>query len=72
MRSTHIEAQRSKVYRRMVREDGATAAGNPPPAKHIDALDAAEGPEEFEEIRAAHAEGRGPPGHAGGDGRGPQ
>jgi len=61
MRTTYIEAQKAKVHRRMKIEDGATPAGDDPPVDYLRALEAAGQPEQVEEVRAAHAEGRGPP-----------
>ena len=68
MRTTIIEAPRYRAQRQMTIEDGATAEGEQPPVDHLKALNAAGGVDQIEQIRAAHAEGRGPPEWAGNPG----
>lgn len=46
---------------RMIEENGATAAGEAPPAEHAAALRDTTTLGEADEIANAHAEGRGPP-----------
>jgi hypothetical protein len=52
----------------MIVDDGVTKRGENPPPGHIEALDDADGVDQIEAIRSSHAEGRGPPDHAGGKG----
>jgi hypothetical protein len=61
MRSTVIEAQKSKAHRQMMIEDGATPAGDDPPVEHLRALEQAANAEQIGAVHEAHRNGRAPP-----------
>lgn len=61
MKSTVIEAQRFKAYRRMKLDDAETPRGEDPPVGYLDALDRAEDASQIKEVREAHRAARGPP-----------
>jgi len=65
--SLHESKQRLDALLMMIREDGATPAGEVPGPDHIEALEQAP-IGRADEVRQAHAEGRGPPDFAGSSG----
>jgi hypothetical protein len=74
MRSLHHRVEILEAQMAMIRDDGASPAGELPPSEFIDALDATEpgDRDRLTEIRERHREGRGPPDWAGGpNGGGP-
>jgi hypothetical protein len=69
MRTAYVEAMKAKAHRQMKIDDGATAPGEDPPVSYLRALDEAPDSDAVEQVRAAHADGRGPPDWAGASGK---
>jgi hypothetical protein len=60
MKEGHRAEQKIDALLGMIRDDGASPADNLPPAQYLDALSGID-VGRADEVRAAHAEGRGPP-----------
>jgi hypothetical protein len=75
MRSIHHRVEVLETQMQMIRDDGASPAGELPSPEFLDALEATEPGERnrLEEVRERHRDGRGPPewASAGGNGGGP-
>ncbi|WP_187347771.1 hypothetical protein [Haloplanus rubicundus] len=65
MRRDQILMERFNALIRLIEQDGASAAGDLPPADYLSALRSVNSPEQHREIEEAHREGRGPPDFAG-------
>lgn len=63
-----LNAQKVEALLTMLTESGASAAGQLPSAKYLDAIRRVEEPGRADEVAAAHREGRGPPDNAGNGG----